>query len=352
MAQTARISTAHAYGTRPSHDYHATAISLKHRSKSANPPQLRPLSGIHGAAVRPRYVPPFSIQSQQKNTVVINGPIHETTATTASARGRAPNPKCLKKQQKSISTLNIGMGGFNAGPPGTDSGRGTLFRMYFDRGDLPIKMEYLCGGDKIGWTRAHFHLPGNWRTSNFGVKPFPPSDCESIQIEILFWCSTPQLDIDKLDYSLYLPLFFDGLAETKHPYKTYARQGVTDLLLAGGEKIHTVIPQLILPLKNALSTRNLEVMCTTLKIIQQLVMSSDQVGPALVPFYRQLLPMFNAFKVKNLNCGDEIDYAQKNNLNLGDLIDETLQVLELHGGEDAFINIKYMVPTYESCYLN
>lgn len=53
-----------------------------------------------------------------------------------------------------------------------------------------------------------------------------------------------------------------------------------------------------------------------------------------------------------VNCGDEIDYAQKNNLNLGDLIDETLQVLELHGGEDAFINIKYMVPTYESCYLN
>lgn len=103
-------------------------------------------------------------------------------------------------------------------------------------------------------------------------------------------------------------------------------------------------------------------------------MSSDLVGPALVPFYRQLLPMFNAFKVKNcklyyfknfsrtqinidsnlvlVNCGDEIDYAQKNNLNLGDLIDETLQVLELHGGEDAFINIKYMVPTYESCYLN
>lgn len=26
------------------------------------------------------------------------------------------------------------------------------FRMYFDRGDLPIRMEYLCGGDKIGWT--------------------------------------------------------------------------------------------------------------------------------------------------------------------------------------------------------
>jgi hypothetical protein len=29
-----------------------------------------------------------------------------------------------------------------------------------------------------------------------------------------------------------------------------------------------------------------------------------------------------------------------------------LQLLETHGGEDAFINIKYMIPTYESCVLN
>lgn len=33
---------------------------------------------------------------------------------------------------------------------------------------------------------------------------------------------------------------------------------------------------------------------------------------------------------------------------VGDLIDETLELFELHGGEDAFINIKYMIPTYES----
>lgn len=32
------------------------------------------------------------------------------------------------------------------------SHRSYSFRMYFDRGDLPIKMEYLSGGDKIGWT--------------------------------------------------------------------------------------------------------------------------------------------------------------------------------------------------------
>lgn len=39
-------------------------------------------------------------------------------------------------------------------------------------------------------------------------------------------------------------------------------------------------------------------------------------------------------------------------MNIGDLIDETLMILEKYGGEDAFINIKYIVPTYESCYIN
>lgn len=49
-----------------------------------------------------------------------------------------------------------------------------------------------------------------------------------------------------------------------------------------------------------------------------------------------------------VTCSDKIDYSQKNNCNLSVLVEETLQVLELNGGEDAFINIKYMVPTYES----
>jgi hypothetical protein len=48
------------------------------------------------------------------------------------------------------------------------------------------------------------------------------------------------------------------------------------------------------------------------------------------------------------NTGDGIDYSQRKRDNLGDLINETLEKLEIHGGEDAFINIKYMIPTYES----
>ena len=50
-----------------------------------------------------------------------------------------------------------------------------------------------------------------------------------------------------------------------------------------------------------------------------------------------------------VNIGDKIDYGQKKKQNIGELIQETLELFEKHGGEDAYINIKYMIPTYESC---
>ena len=53
-----------------------------------------------------------------------------------------------------------------------------------------------------------------------------------------------------------------------------------------------------------------------------------------------------------VNTGDCIDYSQQKRENLGELVNETLEKLELTGGEDAFINIKYMVPTYESVVLS
>ena len=62
--------------------------------------------------------------------------------------------------------------------------------------------------------------------------------------------------------------------------------------------------------------------------------------------------MLNIFKNKNVTVGDHIVYNQRKRMILGDLIQETLELLEMHGGEDAFINIKYMIPTYESCVLN
>lgn len=128
----------------------------------------------------PRLVPPFSIQSLQKNTKVM--------------------PYSF----------------FNRNRKSSKKPRFTSFRMHYERGDLPLRLEYFPGGVRIMWT----------------------------------------MDLNKLNYHLYLPLFFDGLSEADHPYKTYARQGVRDLINFGRDKIYPVIPQLIVPIKSVYFQHN------------------------------------------------------------------------------------------------
>ncbi|KAG9391592.1 parkin coregulated gene protein [Carpediemonas membranifera] len=188
----------------------------------------------------------------------------------------------------------------------------TIFRKYYERGDLPIAVEHHAIGNKIQW----------------------------------------KVEIEKLDYHHYLPVFFEGLREKQHPYKFLAREGVANMLEHGGGKILPVIPQLIIPIKKALNTRDPEIICNVLEVLQLLVVSGEMVGEALVPYYRQILPVLNLFKNKNVNLGDRIEYGQRKRQNIGDLIQETLELLELHGGDDAFINLKYMIATYESVVLN
>ncbi|KAM9363781.1 parkin coregulated gene protein [Symphorus nematophorus] len=185
----------------------------------------------------------------------------------------------------------------------------TNFHRIYERGELPVMMDYSRAGNHIKW----------------------------------------KVDFERLDYHHYLPLFFDGLCETGHPLELFAREGVHDLLDNGGPKILPVVPQLILPIRNALNTKNRQVMCTTLKALQHLVVSADNVGEALVPYYGQILSVFNLFKNNKINLGDGIEYSQQKRENIGDLIEETLELFERHGGHDAFSKIKYMVPTYESC---
>jgi len=76
-----------------------------------------------------------------------------------------------------------------------------------------------------------------------------------------------KVSLDLLDYHHYLPVFFEGLRETEDPCKFLADKGCDDLLKEGGEKILPVLPQLILPIKNALSTKQKETVVKTLKKI-------------------------------------------------------------------------------------
>jgi len=185
----------------------------------------------------------------------------------------------------------------------------TEFRRFYDRGDLPIQIHHAGTSNRIAW----------------------------------------KVDIEKLDYHHYLPIFFDGLREKEDPYRFLAVEGCHNMLDRGGSKILPVVPQLIIPIKTALNTRDVEVIPTILKVLQKLVLSGEMIGEALVPYYRQLLPVMNLFKNSQKNIGDGIDYGQRLRNSLGELIDETLEIFEIHGGDDAFINIKYMIPIHESC---
>ena len=68
--------------------------------------------------------------------------------------------------------------------------------------------------------------------------------------------------------------------------------------------------------------------------------SSQLAGEALVPYYRQLLPIFNLYKNFNNNLGDQIDYGQRKKKTIGDLIQETLEIMEMNGGDVILIIIK------------
>lgn len=194
---------------------------------------------------------------------------------------------------------------------GTDQ-PATQFRRFFERHDLPIAV-------RLGVARCV-----DWK-----VEP------------------------DKLDYVYHLPIFFEGLLEKVHPYNFLAYQGLQDMINAARGKepslLVPAVPALIVPLKRCLKTKDISIMCKAINMLQLMIKSDPLVGAVLVPYYRQILPIFNLFRGSNLNLGDKIEYSQRKRENMGDMVAETLDLMERTGGEDAFINIKYMIPTYESC---
>ncbi|XP_061599406.1 parkin coregulated gene protein isoform X2 [Cololabis saira] len=134
----------------------------------------------------------------------------------------------------------------------------TVFRGRCDSGDIPVALTHVTKGNSIRW----------------------------------------KVDFEMLDYHFYLPLFFEGLTETTFPYDKFACEGIHAMLDHCGHKIIPVIPQLIPHIRNALNTRNDRVMCNTLQVLQHMVMSADRVGEALVPYFRQILRIFNLFRDK------------------------------------------------------
>lgn len=208
------------------------------------------------------------------------------------------NIECPSRRKEHFPAFSV-----RPNPPNSE------FRRHYERGDLPIQIDHGGCHNRIAW----------------------------------------KVGIEKLDFQHYLPIFFDGLREVEMPYAFLAEQGVYDMMQVGKGKVVSVIPQLIMPIKTALNTRDRSVIAKVLKVLQALVKCDDDeenlVGKALVPYYRQILPVLNIF----IPARGNMDYGQRQQRNLGELILDTLEAFERHGAPDSFFNIKYFVPVYESC---
>ena len=155
-------------------------------------------------------------------------------------------------------------------------------------------------------------------------------------------------DLASLDMHHYLPLFVSGLREEEEPYRFLAEEGSLNLVAAAGEaRVLPIVAQLVIPLKDALVTRDEKVIVRTLRVLSEIAALGPLVGAALVPFYRQLLPVLNIFLGRDANLGDGIDYGQRFG-RMSDKIVSCLNTLEMNGGPDALVNIKYVLPLYES----
>jgi hypothetical protein len=248
----------------------------------------------------------------------VNTSLKNTTTTTKSQK---------KKDNETVAAINkahfLQSLPFSLQP--RHNPRNTLFREFYDAGEIPIAVSHGGGSNAVTW----------------------------------------RVDPASLDYHRYLPLFFDGIREIDHPYRLLSVQGTKQLLAVRPEKVADVLPQVILPMQNALKTRDAPIVAVAMDILRHLATCEKSIGPMLVPYYRQLLPILNVFR----NCdslkvtlnvlsdgskrdGKELIGKGRSAKTLRVLVKETLRVLERVGGEDALINIKYMVPTYESCVLD
>lgn len=76
-------------------------------------------------------------------------------------------------------------------PPNTE------FRRFYERGDLPVQVDHGGVSNRVAW----------------------------------------KVDVQKLDFHHYLPIFFDGLREVEQPYAFLAEQGVYDMMSSGWQKV-------------------------------------------------------------------------------------------------------------------
>ncbi|CAP20383.1 Protein CBG23554 [Caenorhabditis briggsae] len=144
-----------------------------------------------------------------------------------------------------------------------------------------------------------------------------------------------------------LAKFATGMSLLDHPYRFVAETGITDLLIAlrNHQSIVIVLPQLVRGIRSGLYSFDVEKKKFCLKTLSRIT-SMQGIGAQLVPFYRQLLPPLRTVR-QSRSRSDRVHYDKGRQIE--EIITSTLNDLERTGGPNALINIKYLIPHYESC---
>ncbi|CAF1236768.1 unnamed protein product [Adineta steineri] len=141
--------------------------------------------------------------------------------------------------------------------------------------------------------------------------------------------------IDDLNYDPVVVLLAEGLRETAHPLPFISRQGFTELMsnVNAAPKVIPLLPNLINPIKLALSSNNDEIFEGALTALTQL---STVVKSELDKYLKTYLSIL----AKHMS-----------NRKHRDMVNNALNVFEENGDKDILIIIKSKIPTYCSIHM-
>ncbi|CAF1646767.1 unnamed protein product [Adineta ricciae] len=141
--------------------------------------------------------------------------------------------------------------------------------------------------------------------------------------------------IDDLNYDPLLVLLAEGLRETDHPLPFISRQGFTELMASPNAppKVIPILPNLINPIKLALSSDNDEIFEGALNALTQLsIVVKDELDKYLKTYLSILAKRMSNRKFR-------------------DMVTNSLNTFEENGGKDVLVIIKSKIPTYCSIHI-
>eukprot|EP00392_Amoebophrya_sp_AT5.2_P016587 g16860.t1 len=188
---------------------------------------------------------------------------------------------------------------------------GSKFRKMFERGDLPIAIKH---GAKMTL---------EWR-----------------------------IPVESINTRIFLPIFIDGIRERKFPFNYVSFEGTMSMIKSlNEERLLSALPEAMQSIHRNMVEKDRNVICKCIKVLRELVPRGPAIGEAMIPHYKLFLPILNLFVCEWRNLGDEMDFAQRHEdgRNIAIMSQELLQLLERAAPDAAFFNIKYAIPTYESC---